>query len=206
MMKKIGLLLLFAAIPLLSISQNFKGGLLAGLAATQVDGDGYGGFHRAGAIGGVWVSLPINYTFTLRTELKVIQKGSYKGFKDGAGTTVDSYSLRLNYVEMPFLLEYHRWDNIVPFVGLSGGYLWKYSEKRSMNEISYGDEAPRFKKVELGIHGGVEYILNRNFSFGATFSYSVIPVRRHTGNIHYLWHMDLGQFNHVLQFVVRYHF
>lgn len=205
-MRRIIFLFVLLAIPFLSFSQNFKGGLLAGLAATQVDGDGYGGFHRVGGIGGVWVSMPIDYTFTLRTELKVIQKGSYKGFKDGSGITTGSYSLRLNYVEMPFLLEYHRWDNIVPFVGLSGGYLWNFYERRDNHDISQDDESPRFKKVELGIHGGVEYILNRNFSFGATFSYSVIPVRKHTGNIHYLWHMDLGQFNHVLQFVVRYHF
>lgn len=205
-MKRTVFLLLLMVITFFSFSQNFKGGLLAGLAATQVDGDGYGGFHRVGGIGGVWVSLPIDYTFTLRTELKVIQKGSYKGFKDGAGTTVDSYSLRLNYVEMPFLLEYHRWDNIVPFFGLSGGYLWHFYERKNNYDVGGDENRHRFRKWELGIHGGVEYILNRNFSFGATFSYSVLPVRKHEGNVNYLWHMDFGQFNQVLQFVVRYHF
>lgn len=203
MMKKIGLLLLFAAIPLLSISQNFKGGLLAGLATTQVDGDGLGGYHRAGAIGGVWVSLPINKTWALRTELKLIQKGSYERFKDAQGGTLGYYSLRLNYVEMPFLVEYYRWENIIPYIGLSGGYLWHYKEQNNGYDNPVNDETP-FRKGELGVHGGVEYILNRNFSFGATFSYSVLPFRLYGNNIR--WKLDYGQYNRVLQFLVRYHF
>lgn len=192
-------------LPLITFSQNFKGGLLGGLAATQVDGDGYGGYHRAGAIGGVWVSFPLATNWTLRTELKVIQKGSYKRHTDGAGGTAGTYSLSLSYAEMPFLVEYSYNEKITPFAGLSGGYLWKAMEKNNGLENLSTSGMP-FKKVELAAHAGVDYRLNSHFSFCGTFSYSVLPVRNHSGNAIYLWHMNFGQFNNVVQFYVRYHF
>ena len=173
------------------------------MAATQVDGDGLGGYHRAGFIGGAWVSYPFSETFALRSELKFIQKGSFQRFTDGVGGTTGTYSLRLNYTEMPFLLEYHFRDDIVPFTGLSFGYLWKSIEKNNGYDNPV-EEDTRFKKFELSAHAGIEYKLNQRFSFCFTISYSILPVRKHKGNIFYLWDWDFGQYNNVLQFYLRY--
>ncbi|MDD2196947.1 MAG: porin family protein [Bacteroidales bacterium] len=199
------LFLLLAFSPLLAVSQNFTGGVLGGMAMTQVDGDGLGGYDRAGVIAGVWVSRSFSRTISVRTELKFIQKGSYRRFTDGAGGTTGEYNLRLNYLEMPFLLEYHFWDNIIPFAGISAGYLWKSIEKNDGYENPIDDNT-RFKKAELAAHAGVEYMLNSSFSLCATFSYSVLPVRRHTGDVYYLWNLSFGQYNNVIQLYLRYHF
>ena len=197
-------LLIALLLSLTSIAQTFDGGLLAGASVTQLDGDGLGGYNRAGAILGVWVSRPFSETLSVRTELKFIQKGSYRRFTEG-DMTIGDYSLRLNYAEMPFLLEYRFREDIVPFAGISAGYLWRSTEKNNGYENPI-DEDTKFRNYELAAHAGVEYILNEKFSFAATFSYSILPVRRHSGNIFYLWNLDFGQYNNVLQFYVRYHF
>ena len=202
-MQRRALALLIIFFPIIGFSQNFKGGLLAGMSATQVDGDSYGGYNRAGLVAGIWVSKNILHEFTLRTELKFIQKGSYKRFIDDLGGTTGFYSLRLNYAEMPFLVEYHFRDDVVPFAGVSFGYLWKAIEKNA-DGVYPEDEVALFRKLEFTGIGGVEYFINKTFSVCASISYSAFPVRPHTGNISYRW--DRGQYNNVLQFYLRYHY
>ncbi|MDD2548610.1 MAG: porin family protein [Bacteroidales bacterium] len=183
-------------------AQDFKGGLLAGMSATQVDGDGYGGYKQAGLTAGVWVSLPISNTYSIRTELKFLQKGSHSQTKDELGAVTDFYKLRLNYIALPFLLEYHFNEKFVPFVGIDFGYLWKAYESNMEGSFPEEDIA-KFRKVEISASGGVEYLINSRFSFCASFSYSAFPVRRHRGDITY--RLNRGQFNNVLQFYLRYH-
>lgn len=202
-MKKFVVLILLSFLPIFVFSQNFNGGVLAGMSATQFDGDGYGGYHRAGIIGGVWVDYGFTQMITVRTELKFIQKGSYHRFTDGAGNTTDYYSLRLNYVEMPYLLEYHFRDDFIPFAGLSLGYLWKAKESDASGSFP-DDDIAMFSKVEFAGTAGVEYIVNENFSFCVAMSYSILPARPHKGLITY--RLNQGQYNNVLQFYVRYHF
>jgi hypothetical protein len=189
--------------PLWLIAQHFNGGLLAGASATQVDGDGHGGYNRLGGIAGAWVSYSINQNIYLRTELKFIQKGSYKKFSDEFGGILGLYSLRLNYVEMPFLIEYHFRDDFIPFAGFSFGYLWKAIESDA-NGSYPSDDIAMFRKFESTGIAGVEYVFSSSFSFCAAFSYSVYPVRPHKGNITY--RLNQGQYNNALQFYFRYHF
>ena len=200
-MIKVGVVTLFIlGFSLASLPQNFKGGLLAGMSATQVDGDGHGGYNRAGLAVGVWVGRNISPEMAIRTELKFLQKGSYKQFKDDIGSVVGFYSLRLNYIEMPYLVEYRFRDNIIPFAGLSIGFLWKANESTMEGPFPEEDVA-QFRKVEVAGTAGVEYLINKHFSFCTSISYSAIPVRPHRGNISY--RLNRGQHNNVLQFYFR---
>jgi len=203
MFRKAFIVLLFLGYSLISSPQNFNGGLLFGLSATQVDGDGHGGYNRAGLAAGVWVGRHILPEIAIRTELKFLQKGSYKQFIDDIGGVIGFYSLRLNYIEMPYLLEYRFRENIIPFVGLSIGFLWKANESTMEGPFPEEDVA-QFRKVEMAGTAGVEYIINKHFSFCTSISYSAIPVRPHRGNISY--RLNRGQHNNVLQFYFRYHF
>ncbi len=183
-------------------AQGFKGGLLAGISATQVDGDGYGGYKQAGLNAGVWVSKPLTNTYSIRTELKFLQKGSRKRIRDDVGNVIDFYNLRLNYIEMPFLLEYQFNEKLVPFAGIGFGFLWKATES-DMAGLFPEEDIAMFRKLEVSALAGIEYLINSRFSFCASFSYSTFPVRPHRGNISY--RLNFGQFNNVLQFYFRYH-
>jgi hypothetical protein len=202
-MRKAIIFLLLVSLNVFTSAQTFDGGLLAGLAASQVDGDGYGGYNRAGLTAGVWVSRRFSDVLGVRTELKFLQKGSYRQFKDEFGGVMGFYSLRLNYIEMPYLFEYHYNENIIPFAGLSLGFLWKARES-SMDGPYPEEDVAQFQKLEIAGSAGVEYIINASFSFCASISYSAYPIRPHKGNISY--RLNQGQYNNVLQFYARYHF
>jgi len=59
-------------------SQQFDGGILAGGALSQVDGDYWTGFTKAGFLAGGFVSLELSPNSSLQLELEYIQKGSKK--------------------------------------------------------------------------------------------------------------------------------
>jgi hypothetical protein len=202
-MQRVLIAIAIFTLPFVVNAQQFSGGVLAGITATQVDGDGYGGYNRLGANVGTWVGYTFTPTIALRTELKFIQKGSFRKNQDEFGGVLGYYSLRLNYIEMPYVVEYHFREDFIPFVGLSFGYLWKAKESDASGSLPDEDIA-MFRKFEMAGTAGVEYRINHRFSFIASMSYSIIPVRPHKGYITY--RLNQGQYNNVLQFYLRYHF
>ena len=197
-------LLLATAIVLLALSpilaQTFEGGFIVGVAATQVDGDGYGGFDKAGPVGGIWVERLTPKKLYLRSEIRYIQKGSYAK-NEVDGITTNFYRMRLHYIEVPVLLGYRFANGASPFLGLSGGYLAKVREENEVGEFPVEDTR-QFRKAELAFVAGIDYKYNQRWVIGAMFSYSATPIRPHTGNITY--RLNQGQYNQVLQLVVRY--
>lgn len=182
------------------MAQRFDAGFVCGLAATQVDGDGNGGYNKAGPIAGIWVGRSLSPALYARMELRYIQKGSYaKNVEDGVSTSF--YRMRLNYFEIPLILGYRLKNGFNPLVGLSGGYLITAKE---MNQ--YGsfppEEIQKFHKVEFAGLFGLEYNRSEHWSFYGIFTYSLIPIRPHKDNLTYRW--DHGQYNRVLELVARY--
>jgi len=184
-----------------ALAQKFDAGFVAGLAATQVDGDTHKGYNKAGPIAGIWVGHRLSNVLYARMELRYIQKGSFA--KETADDiTTGHYRMRLNYFEIPVILGYRFGNGFNALLGLSGGYLAK---AREMNQ--YGDypdeDIKEFRKVELAGMGGVEYSYSEHWAFNLTFSYSIFPVRpfKTTSSIR-RW--DRGQYNNVLELVARY--
>ncbi len=183
--------------PVLLYPQRFNAGFLAGLAATQVDGDGHGGYNKAGPIAGIWVGTRLGSTMFLRSEFRFIQKGSFAKSADGT----EYYRLKLNYFEMPFLLGYRFNNGFNGLIGLSAGYLAKAKEMNELGDYPQ-DEIDEFKKMEYSALVGLEYNFSEKWKFGALFCYSILPVRPHEGNV--VWRLNRGQYNQVLEFVIRY--
>ena len=86
-------------------SQDFNGGVLGGINATQVFGDSYSGPNKAGLYLGVFVNRYFSKRSSVQLELDYIQKGSRKN-PDGSTGDYDTYLLRLNYIELPVLYKY----------------------------------------------------------------------------------------------------
>lgn len=178
-------------------AQHFSAGFVGGLAATQVDGDGYGGYDKAGPIGGVWVGTRINTTLYWRFELKYIQKGSFaKTSEDG-----DWFRMRLHYFELPILIGYRFGNSFNAIGGISGGYLAKATEKNRYSEIP--EELTKlFHSIEVAGKAGIEYNQSEHWAFSVIFSYSIFPIRTFDVTIPASW--KKGQYNQVLELVVRY--
>lgn len=178
--------------------QSFDAGITLGLTATQVDGDSHGGYNKAGPLAGIWVERKLTGFWYGRLELRYAQKGSYKKSSTEAATF---YRIRLHYFEMPVLFGYKFSSGFQVNGGLSIGYLSKAEE---MNELGSfpEDDLNAFKKYEFAGLLGLDYIYNERWSLGAYFSYSILPIRPHKGNITY--RLSKGQYNRVLELVVRY--
>lgn len=190
--------ILLSVVSIYGIAQNFDAGFSLGLGATQVDGDGYGGFDKAGPIAGIWVSRNFQGNWMGRMELRYAQKGSYA---KTSNETSSFYRIRLHYFEVPLLIGYRMVNGFQLLAGLSMGYLSKAEEMTDLGSFPT-DDIEAFKKYELGVIGGVEYNYSEKWAIGGYFSYSLLPIRPHRGNITY--RLDRGQYNQALELIIRY--
>lgn len=189
------LLSLITLIFIVSIAnaQTFEGGLLLGLATSQVSGDNLAGFNKPGLLAGGFTATPLGKKFKMQFELKFIQKGSWA--KNGQ---LNNYKLNLNYIDAPFLLKYP-FKKFVFETGLSLGALVSHRERsNSGNSID-----PRnFNRFELAGIFGVDYKFSDHITFNAKYNNSLLPIREHMGTALYIW--NLGQYNTVLEFSLHY--
>lgn len=179
-------------------AQNFVAGFSAGIAATQIDGDGHGGFDKAGPILGIWVGRSFQNNWFGRFELRYAQKGS---FAKESKTATTYYRMRLHYFEIPIFAGYRFVNGFQALGGFSIGYLGKAQEMTEFGSFP-DDDISSFNKFEFAGIAGVEYNYSEKWAFGAFFTYSFFPIRAHTGDITY--RLNRGQYNQVLELVARY--
>ncbi|MBU8893252.1 MAG: PorT family protein [Bacteroidales bacterium] len=177
-------------------SQTFGGGAMAGLSTSQLDGDNWGGYAKAGLTFGIYTNTKINKYIDAQLELRYVQKGSKSDNKDQSVF----YLSKLNYIELPLFLKYRFLDKFSASIGFAAGYLQKSTEDKD----GIGDEPadPPFNEFEFSGLAGIEYLITEHLFFNVRFNYSILPVRSHPGE-QTSW-IDKGQYNNVLTFTVYY--
>lgn len=201
-MNRFFFLLLLCLVPLASVCRDFNGGILAGLTATQVDGDGHGGYDKLGIVAGIWVGRSINDNLSVMGELRYIQKGSYSR-EVSNGILYGFYRMQLHYSEIPVYVRYQFRPRTYASAGLSMGYLWKAREENELGSLPE-ERIAMFRKLEPAARVGIEYGFTPRWSAVAFFSYSLYPIRPHTGDITYRF--NFGQTNSVIELYARYSF
>lgn len=193
------LLVLFCVLTLSSYAQEFKGGLLGGLATTEVSGDRLQGPHKAGVYAGVFVNRQFTPKSSMQMELNFIQKGSREN--PDSANAYQSYLLRLNYIEMPVHYRFHFIEKAALEGGFSLGVLLNsYEEANDSEAVS----ATAFNSTDLSINIGVFYEFIENFKINVRYSNSILAIRPHPNDQTYKW--NKGQYNEVLSFVIFYEF
>ncbi len=179
------------------MAQQFHGGLTAGFAASQVAGDTYSGYNKAGLYGGGYVSLDVSERFTLQMELTYFQKGSRK---NPDSLDYSSYLFRVNYVELPLLVLY-KINRFTVLAGPSAGFLVGYDEKIDYYP-AYSDNPPA--SVTLQINAGIRFDFNDRWGADFRTNNSLFNIRKEnrTGDVWRFW--GYGQFNDVLVLSVFY--
>jgi hypothetical protein len=177
------------------LAQKFEGGLIAGLCASQVAGDTYSGYNKAGLFAGGYVALHISDRNALRLELDYIQKGSHKNSNPDI-EDYDTYDMRLAYVEMPLLLRRSYGKKIIAEVGPAMSFLIHSYEAINKSEI-YGGIP--FKKQNLSFIAGISYLINDRISVGMRTNNSLFSIRDKNNDLHFRRRFGTyGQFNDVL--------
>lgn len=193
-------ILLLLSCSVYAAAQSFDAGIMGGVAASQVDGDGYGGFNKAGAIAGIWVNRDLNTRWSSRLELRFIQKGSHERDKE-LSTTI--YRLRLNYFELPLTFGYSFREKFNLRAGLSAGYLGSAKEADSSGPIP-DSEIVELRKFEISGILGLDYQVTEHLEFDVRITYSAIPICPNQPSIEH-WR-NFGPFNRVLEFCIFYQF
>jgi hypothetical protein len=173
---------------------RFNAGIFGGIAATQVSGDNYGGFDKAGIIAGGLVNRKFSPKFSIQLELMYIQKGSRH---------IDSlsfYQMKLSYAEIPLMFRYHQSDRLIAEAGISYGRLLAFMEEDATAALT--DRIP-FYPYEVSIMGGFNFALYKKLWMDWRFSTSILPIRPHPGGATY--YLNRGQYNTVLQFAFHYY-
>jgi len=199
-MKQISLvvaLLCFSS--LLSVAQQFQGGIAAGLVGSQVAGDTYSGFNKAGAYAGIWVRLALNERASLQTEISYFQKGSRHN-PDEKRQDMTFYLMRLGYIEMPFLYQLHLNNNIVIEAGPSFSFLLQSYEELDYQEVTYG----KFSLLNPSFMAGLGYPLSSRISAHFRMNSSLLSIRSDKVNGARSRIFDHGQYNDCILFFLSY--
>lgn len=181
-------------------AQGFKAGLIGGLATTQISGDQLSGFNKAGIVAGGFVSTYLSPKFDVQMEIVYFQKGSRKN-ADPENQDYTYYRLRLNYFEVPVLLQWKYSKRFVFEAGPTFGALLSTQEEDEYGE--FNTTFP-FNKFELGLAGGMNVIIVKGLSFNARYEQSALPVREHVSGQTYRFNQ--GQYNSAIVFTFRYKF
>lgn len=191
-------------IGLTSNGQQFHGGIIVGLAGTQVAGDTYSGYNKAGIFAGGFVSIDVGQKSALQMELTYFQKGSRENPREKNG--YKQYLLRLNYIELPIFYQYKAGRFTIE-AGPSAGFLVGYFEDNILNPnpISDDPEIPP-ARVTLQINLGVRFAITQQIGVDVRTNNSLMNVfsKNRTGDVWRLW--DHGRYNDSLVLSLYYLF
>ncbi len=201
--KYFSLLIFLILIATVSVAQEFHGGVMAGLAGSQVAGDNYSGFKKAGIFVGGYVNLDIGSVSALQFELTYFQKGSRENPTEKNG--YQSYLVRLNYIEMPVLYQYKAGRFIIE-AGPSLGFLMGYHEEKDQEIISDQPYYIKPARVTFQINIGLGVFISPNFYAGLRSNNSLINIysENQTGDIRRIF--DYGRYNDSLVLFLSYRF
>ncbi|UZR92464.1 porin family protein [Chondrinema litorale] len=177
--------ILFTSISSQLFAQEFKGVIILGASAAQIDGDDLGGFDKAGFQVGAGVSFPISEKFLIQPEMMFSQKGSK------ARKNEPYFNWQLNYIDMPLMVNYIFNDNLDFQAGLGFNYLLS-----AKFDSGYGfvNRTEAFNKIDFAGNIGVEYHFTELISANIRLTTSLANSGKNE-----------SYYNRTLNFTVRYH-
>jgi hypothetical protein len=161
--------------------RTFFGGLLFGTNFSQVDGDNYAGYNKTGLNMGGIMYARLDADLALSMELLFSQKGAFGKnpiLSTDGNFSIYDYKIKLNYAEIPIMLNYFDRRKSHFGAGLS------YSQLVNSNETFQSDkiyptslDAYPFKKTDLNFLLSGNLHLTKGFFLNIRFQYSMFPIR-----------------------------
>lgn len=188
-------LVLFSTITLskLMAQSRFGAGLTLGLNASQIDGDRALGFNKPGFNAGLRGVVRLTKKFDFGLEMLYSQRGSQSSLF--LNTDAYYFKIKLNYIEIPFMLVYKDWETTgvgevengevvseetyhrVHFhAGLSYGRLYNSSiDQVGASQLAqYITHIDKFEKNDLSYFVGATFFLKKHLGFTVRFNQSII--------------------------------
>jgi len=166
---------------------RFKAGIIAGVTASQIDGDFSAGYNKLGLQGGLRVIARLTEKTDASLEFLFSQRGAQEELvQNKFGDPLNA--ITFNYVEIPVQWHYKDWliegDDAsknfyrVSFnAGLSYARLIGFSLKDGPDNkyYAFSDVIPDvIKKNDISLVLGINFMVNRHLGFTARFNRSVV--------------------------------
>lgn len=203
-MKKGIIILLFCLIYNSIEAQNIKGAIIGGLNITQVDGDQVYGFRKKGISVGPSAIIPLRSGFQLALEVLYSQKGSSQAPVYTYEDSTREYRLKLNYAEVPILIQYADKHGLTAGLGISYGRLVFVKEKQynpltkkvEWDNVRLNDGT--YKKDDFEVIADLKLKLFTGIYANLRYSYSIAKIR--TRYFYKPFNKSRDQFNNVISF------
>ena len=161
--------------------REFAIGAVVGSNFSQVDGDYFAGYYKAGLnVGGIGYAK-ITKKIALSWEILYSQKGSKSSLVGIHGTDsvlIQKYGINLNYAEIPVMINYFDKHKSHAGIGLSYSRLINSSESITTDHtFNIDQEKYPFKKSDFQLIAGGQLHLWKGFFLNIRFQYSLVPVR-----------------------------
>lgn len=168
-------------------AQEFEGGLLCGISASQIDGDDYGGYHKIGLTAGAFLKRELGDNWLTQFEMRYMQKGAawYEG----------DYIITLNYIELPFLVQKKIKEKYIPELGIAPS-VFVYGINAS-NHIK--SRLEHYRKFNMDIRLGMNYQVTAHFSGSFQYLRSVLPIARYKSS-----YISRNEWGHSIVFLIYY--
>ncbi len=199
-MKRIFIATAFLFIVNFAFSQRFDAGLIAGFNGSQVEGDAFKGYNKAGILAGIFVQTDIAPAVVAGMEIKYSQKGSRRKY-DPKQPEIEKYVMRLGYIDIPVFVAFRTNDKSMIIGGVAPGVLIHSKEIGSYGEFPPEDQHP-FKTFDLQPFLGFQFDFLEHASVDLRFALSVVPIREKPAGTNYYWHNN--QFNNVISLALYY--
>ncbi len=199
-MKRALLTIALLATTVLVYAQRFDAGLIAGFNASQVEGDYFKGYNKAGILAGIYVQTDVAPAIVAGLEIKYSQKGSRRKY-DPKLPDVDKYIMRLGYIDIPIYMGFRANNRSMIIAGITPGVLLHARELNSYGEFPVEDQHP-FKNFDLQPFVGFKFDFLERLSLDLRFALSVVPIRNKPDGTNYYWHNN--QFNNVISLAFYY--
>ncbi|MFT4061129.1 MAG: porin family protein [Edaphocola sp.] len=169
--------------PIFNGERKFAAGICLGANFTQVDGDYMNGYHKVGLNTGFtgWVSLSRKWGLAL--DLLFSQKGSNSATareSSAVGTYFEHYRIRLNYAEVPVVVQMRIKEQFL--FGIGASYNSLISSKEEMNDASsdkvFDSGVYPFRRSSFDGILNASWLFYNNWVLNARYQYSLTPIRK----------------------------
>jgi len=166
-MKKVLVVVTFLSFLLFShtVSAQIRNAVILGASASQIDGDGLGGFDKAGLVFGGSSNFKVTDKFSFQPEILWLQKGSKTTNQD----SLLFFKWRLNYISVPVLLNYRIQERFTLQAGLTADFL---IDAKLDDGGGFYDRTEELERFDPNYTFGFEYKIGDNFSANARYQYS----------------------------------
>ena len=184
--------------------QRFAMGIKLGPMASQMSGDGLGGFDKFGAVVGATVKGYINERNHFSIGIEYNSKGSRAPIDT---INFNTFAFRLHYIQIPIQWQLDWYKRIRIHAGMYAAFLAHQSVmsngvSRPMSEASYG---PAFNPWDFGSSLGIALKMTDQTSFLLEYGQSIVPIRPNPAQANQYSYYERGNYNSTLAFsMIRY--